>query len=213
MQKVIPAILEKDWPKIEERLNLLKGISKIVHIDFINDSPLTFPDPVPFSKYRNDFIFEAHFIGNDPIQYLDPFYNAGFKRFIGQIEKMPDQAEFVAKGELLGMVGLSIDGPTELKGLKVELSNLDLLLIMTVKAGASGQLFEDSYLQKVKEIRKMLLENPGASSLIIEIDGGINEETIIKAKESGADLFVSNSYIFNGNPKENLEKLSSLLGA
>ena len=127
--------------------------------------------------------------------------------------KMPNQAEFVTKGKLLGKVGLSIDGQTELKELKVGLSDLDFLLIMTVKTGASGQFFEDSYLQKVKEVRKILLEKPGTSNLTIEIDGGINEETIIKAKEAGADLFVSNSYIFNGNPKENLQKLSLLLSA
>ncbi|OGH08627.1 MAG: hypothetical protein A2152_04150 [Candidatus Levybacteria bacterium RBG_16_35_6] len=213
MYNIIPGILEKDWERIEEKLNLLKGNSKIVHIDFISDPPSTFSDPVPFSKYRNDFTLEAHFIGYDPIQYIDPFYKAGFKRFVGQIEKMPNQAEFVTKGKLLGKVGLSIDGQTELKELKVGLSDLDFLLIMTVKTGASGQFFEDSYLQKVKEVRKILLEKPGTSNLTIEIDGGINEETIIKAKEAGADLFVSNSYIFNGNPKENLQKLSLLLSA
>jgi ribulose-phosphate 3-epimerase len=209
MNKVIPAILEKEWPLIEEKLNSLKGITDTVHIDFITGSNETFFDPTPFSKFKEDFILGVHFIGDDPIEHLDTFAKVGFKSFIGQIENMSDQEEFIARGQLLGEVGLSIDGPTDINALKVNLYDLDFLLIMTVNAGASGQKFEEKYLEKVKYFKEKALDSE--RELTIAVDGGINEETIIKAKEAGANIFMANSYIFNGNPVENFQKLKSLL--
>jgi len=215
MFEVVPAILEKDWVEIEKKLEALKGISKTVHIDIIDGkfvNTLTFLDPTPFAKYKDDFILGAHFIVEEPINYLDSFYKAGFKTFIGQIEKMNSQEEFVAKGELLGEVGLAIDQDTELDRIKVDLFDLDLLTIMTVKVGASGQLFNEQYLEKVRELRKRLQEEPIGKKLTIEVDGGINDQTIVQAKEAGADRFISNSYIFSGKVSENLKKLNQLLG-
>src|SRR3989344_2030293 len=63
--------------------------------------------------------------------------DVGFKRFLGHIEKMPDQEEFVAQGQLLGEVGIVIDGPTDLSAVKVPYSDLDCIVVMTIKAGAS----------------------------------------------------------------------------
>jgi ribulose-phosphate 3-epimerase len=214
MFEIIPGILEKEWNKIEEKLESLKGLVKTVQIDVIDgkftDSQ-TFLDPMPFSKYKDDFLLEAHFIVDEPINYLDSFARSGFKRFIGHIEKMSDQEEFIAKGEILGEVGLAIDLDTKLDEIKIDLFDLDCLTIMTVKAGASGQEFSKDNLGKVKELVEKFKENPLGKKLPIEIDGGIKEETILLAKDAGVDRFIVNSYLFNGDIRENLNKIRLLL--
>lgn len=202
MFEIIPGILEKDWTEIERKINIAKQFSKNIHIDIIDGKfapNSTFIDPLPFKKFTSDLFFELHMMVEDPIQYLKPFADAGFKRFLGHIEKMPDQAEFVAEGQLLGEVGLAVDGPTPLEAIKVPYGDLDCALIMTIKAGESGQEFNPEYLKKVETLRQV--EDPRRRTqgqfLTIEIDGGINERTIIEAKDAGATRFIANSFIFD----------------
>jgi ribulose-phosphate 3-epimerase len=164
----------------------------------------TFMDPAPFRKYTNDLFLELHMMVDNPVQYLKPFADAGFKRFLGHIEKMPDQAEFVAKARELGEAGLAIDGPTDLSNIKVPYSDLDCILVMSIKAGASGQEFNPEYLKKVEVLRSAQND----IRIPIEVDGGINEKTIIQAKNAGVTRFVSTSFIFNNqSPQEAYEML------
>ncbi len=210
MFEVIPGILEKEWSEIERKIEIVKPFVKSIHVDIIDGKfapNLTFLDPKPFSKYSQDFFLELHMMVENPIQYLKPFADAGFKRFIGQIEKMPDQAEFVAQGQLLGEVGLAVDGPTDLSAIKVPYEDLDCLLLMTIKAGESGQEFNTEYLTKIKTLRQAQGQFP-----VLEIDGGINGQVIIQAKNAGATRFVSTSFIFNNqNPQEQFNILNKCL--
>src|SRR3989344_6056910 len=102
---VIPGILEKDWVEIENKIQTVSGFTHTIHIDLIDgkfDDNLTFSDPSPFKAYADEFFFEVHLMVEEPINYLDKWAECGFKRFIGHIEKMSSQEEFVAKGQLLG---------------------------------------------------------------------------------------------------------------
>jgi ribulose-phosphate 3-epimerase len=117
---------------------------------------------------------------------------------------MPDQAEFVSKAELFGEVGLAVDGPTNLSEIKVSYDDLDCILIMMIKAGQSGQEFNSEYLKKVNTVRKL------EKLLPIEVDGGVNDKTILVAKGTGVNRFVSTSFIFGAkNPKEQYNLLSA----
>lgn len=188
---VIPGILEEDFEGISEKIEICQLFSDHIHIDFIDESfgRSTFLDSSLFSKYSKSNFLEAHLMVSDPIKYLNGLSLAGFKRFIGHIEHMPDQVEFVAKGQSLGEVGLAIDGKTDVSEIKVDLNDLDLILVMTIDAGASGRPFNEKYLEKVKQLKQNFSN--------IEVDGGINDQTILKAKEVGATSFVSTSFIFN----------------
>lgn len=206
MVEIVPGILEKDWGEIEKKLEIAKSFAKSVHVDIIDGKfapNTTFLDPTQFTKYSSELLLELHMMVINPIQYLEPFANAGFKRFIGHIEKMPDQVEFVAKAQALGEVGLAIDGPTPLENIKVPYSDLDCVLIMTIKAGMSGQQFKPEYLKKVKTLRRTQ-----GQFLSVEIDGGINDQTIALAIQAGANRFVSSSCIFGSqNPQEQYDLL------
>ncbi len=209
MFEIIPGILEKEWEKIEAKLELVKPFAKTVHIDLLDGKfadNATFLDPEPFKKYSDYFFFELHMMVDNPIQYLKPFADAGFKRFLGHIEKMPDQVAFVADGQLLGEVGLAIDGSTSLEKMSVSYEDLDCLLIMTIKAGISGQSFISSHLEKVKQVRAK------HEFLTIEVDGGINDKTILLAKDAGVTRFVTTSFLYgDGNPQKQYKKLLDLL--
>lgn len=214
MFEIIPGILEKDWTEIERKINLVKSFARVVHIDIIDGKfapNTTFLDPAPFAKYTlpssgQALLFEVHLMVEEPIQYLKPFAAVGFKRFLGHIEKMSDQVEFVAQGELLGEVGLAIDGLTSLDVVKVPYSDLDCVLIMTIKAGESGQVFVPEYLKKVEMLKQV------QHDMVIEIDGGINDKTIVEARNAGATRFVANSFIFNSeNPQSQFQLLQKQL--
>ncbi len=212
MFEVIPGVLEQNWGEIEKKLEALKTFSKSAHIDLIDGKfapNTTFMDPKPFEKYSKDLFLELHMMVDNPLQYLKPFADAGFKRFIGHIEKMPDISEFVAEGQILGEVGLAVDGPTDIKMLdSVNLEDLDSILIMTIKAGQSGQTLMSEHLEKVKNLRdKIEFEH-----LRIEVDGGINDSTILQARDAGANRFIATSFIWNSeNPAEAFKKLQTIV--
>ena len=147
---------------------------------------------------------EVHLMVENPLNYLQPFAAAGFKRFLGHIEKMQDISEFVAQGQILGDVGIAIDNTTPIDALKIPFDDLDEILLMSIHAGKSGQEFLPEVLEKIKAIRQQ-------SQVSIEIDGGINDQTIIEAKTAGANRFVATSYIFNSkDPMQSFERLTSL---
>lgn len=204
---IIPGILEKDWAEIEKKINLIKTFSNRIHIDFIDGKfapNSTFLDPSPFLKYK-DLYLEAHLMVEEPINYLDSLASSGFKKFLGHVEKMQSQEEFVAKAELLGETGLVIDLPTGVDSIEVPFEDLDCIMVMSVKAGESGQSFEESSIAKIGELRERTF-------IPIEVDGGITDLNLLKCKEAGANLFVSTSFISNSsNPALEYQKLKKLL--
>lgn len=203
--EVIPGILEKNWADIERKIELVRPFAKTIHIDILDGKfapNTTFLDPTPFQKYTSELFFELHMMVEEPVQYLKPFAQVGFKRFLGHIEKMSDQAEFVAQGQLLGEVGLAIDGPTLLSSIAVPYDDLDCILIMTIKAGFSGQSFMPEHLRKVRALRQAQ-----GKQIPIEVDGGINKQTIVQARAAGATRFTTTSFLFGSNAPGSCYKL------
>lgn len=198
MFEIVPGVLEKEWAEIEKKIEAVLPFAKTIHVDLIDGKfrhNHTFDDPTPFAKYAKDVKLELHMMVEEPIQYLKPWADAGFQRFIGHVEKMSDQAEFVAEAQLLGEVCLAIDLETPLDAIKVNLEDVDALLVMSVQTGHSGQLFQEQVMQKVREVREKHLYLP------IEVDGGINDETIQIAAADGASRFVATSFLHSlGTP-------------
>jgi ribulose-phosphate 3-epimerase len=157
MHDVIPGILEKSWEEVEAKIKLFSPFAKTLHIDLIDGkfvNNLTFLDPAPFAKYKDQFLLEVHLMVEEPVNYLKPFARAGFKRFLGHVEKMSDQDEFVAEGQLLGEVGLALDGPTDLSAITVPYDDLDCVLFyVSDRVGFSGPPMLPERLEKVKAFR------------------------------------------------------------
>ena len=203
--EIIPGILEKEWAAIEKKLEMVAPFAKTVHIDIVDGkfAPVTtFADPEPFQKYTANLLCEVHLMVEEPIEWIERFGKAGFKRFLGHIEKMSDQEAFIARARAYGEGILALDAQTSIHDIPNP-PEADGVVIMTVHAGLSGQELQEPLLQKVMHLRGTLIP--------LEVDGGINEATIIKAKEAGASRFVTTSYLFDAeNPEEAFEKLQSL---
>jgi ribulose-phosphate 3-epimerase len=199
MHDLMPAIFEKDWTEIEKKLQRVKPFANTIHIDLLDGKfaqNMSFFDPSPFAAYKDDFFFELHMMVDEPEQYLESWAKAGIKRFMGHVEQMSDQVSFVAKAQELGEVGFALDADTEVEKIQVPLNDLDSILIMTVKAGFSGQAFMPENLSKVKAIRSQ-------TTLPIEVDGGVTYETLLLAVRAGATRAGVTSYLFGS---EEIEK-------
>ncbi len=206
--QIIPGILENNWQQIEEKIEKIKTFSNTIHIDIIDgkfSSNTSFLNPNPFMKYSNELFFEAHLMTENPLSYLDSFSRAGFKRFIGHIEKMPDIAKFIAKGQLLGEVGIAIDLNTNIENISIPFDDLDFILVMGVVAGASGQSLNPEVFKKIKTLREK-------TNIPIEVDGGVSSENIVDLKNAGVNRFVTTSFLFNSpNPKTAYQSLLGLI--
>lgn len=210
MNEVIPGINEVEWGEIEKKLNQTLQFAKTIHIDLMDGNFVarkTFSNPKAFTAYTDKALFELHMMVENPIEHLNTWAEAGFKRFLGHIELMPDPVRFITQARSLGTVGLAIDGPTSLNTLdNLNLNDLDCLLLMTIKAGESGRPFQEELLAKARKIKET------HEYLPIEVDGGINNETIVAAKEAGASRFVTTSDLFNAqNIEEEYRQLTSLI--
>ncbi|MBU2632274.1 thiamine phosphate synthase [Patescibacteria group bacterium] len=203
MFDIIPGILEKDSQKAIEKLEIVKDFAKIVQIDILDGKfaeSITFPDLSFLKDYSSTLFLEAHIMVQDPVDYIPRLAEIGFKRFIGQVEKMESQNEFIKLGKKYGEVGLALDLETEIERIAV-MDQLDYVLLMSVKAGFSGQSFNFKVLEKIKKIKAI---NP---DIKIEVDGGINIQTIKNVKDAGADSVVVTSALFKDNPEEEYRKL------
>lgn len=215
---IIPGILENQWSEIEKKIEIIRQFSNTAHIDFIDGKfapNTTFLDIEPFQKYSKDLpageaglFLEAHLMVENPLQYLESLANAGFRRFLGHVEKMSNLEEFVARGELLGEVGLAIDNQTDIEKVNIPYQDLDCLLLMGVKAGYSGQEFIPNILERIRKIREK------NETILIEVDGGVNDKNIKGIKNAGANRFVVTSFLFKeGEPSNNYETLSNLISS
>ncbi len=197
--EIIPGILETEWKEIEKKIEKVLSFTESIHIDLLDGKFApnnTFFDPKPFEKYTEDAIFEVHMMVENPLQYVQEWADAGFQRFIGHIEMMPDIDDFVAKTQLLGGVGLAVDVNTPVEKIFPYIEDIDVAFVMTVKAGFSRQHFDSTMLEKVGELRA---KDP---LLAIEVDGGVNEEDITALKDAGATRFVSTGFLFDSEAIE-----------
>lgn len=206
--KIIPGILEKDFEEIKKKVNLVAPYVDTIQIDLCDGKlvPNTnFSDPEPFREIIKDKMFELHMMVSEPGEIVEDWVSVGFKRIIGHIEGLSEPMEFINDVKSKGLrVGLGLDFDSRLSTIENYLDFVDFILIMTVKAGFSGQSFGEQSLEKIRKLRQL------RPNLDIEVDGGMNIETARSAKDAGANLFVSTGYIFNGDVKENINKLRQI---
>lgn len=199
---IIPGIQEKAFPEIKRKIHLVEPFVNWVQID-VTDKTLTenesFRNPSEFEKINTKVNLEVHLMTMHAASEAKDWIKAGFKRAIVQIESA--NPEKFANGENNGVEkGLALDGPSGIEQLLPYISKIDFVLIMMYKTGPSGQIFEPVQLEKVRYLRQRYPKLP------IEVDGGINSETILLAEKAGTDRFVATSAIFKSDNIENAIK-------
>lgn len=217
MIEVIPTILVEKFKEVKKRIETVEDYVNWVQLDimdgvFVNNKtwPYTESGKNELKKLKEletKVKLEAHLMVYKPEEVIDDWLEVVDRviihfesRIANQnqgIRKMIDKAHKKNK-----QIGLALNPETDTTAAIPFLNHLDLVLIMTVQPGKGGQKFKEWTLGKIKHLREIW---PNGN---IEVDGGINSETVKRAVEAGANLICSGTYIFkNKNPKEAIEKL------
>lgn len=142
---------------------------------------------------HTNLFFDAHLMMADPARYLDDYVKAGCDAITIHIEAVPEPGPVLARIRAAGIkAGLAINPQTPVEAIEANLSDCDLVLVMSVQPGFGGQAFIPDVLGKVRALRSKV--SPGTW---ISIDGGIGPATIGEAAEAGVQLYVAGSSIFD----------------
>ncbi len=208
MIEIIPAILTNNIGELKEKLAICEGIVERVQIDiidgvFANNKTI---DPSVLANIDTNLKLDFHLMVDEPINWVEKCVGLGSDRIIGQIEKMSSQVEFVGKATSAGLkVGLAIDLATPVSKLDpLILNNLDVVLVMSVKAGFGGQKFDPSALLRINELNK--IRSRDNTPFRICDDGGITLEWIDDVRREVVDEVSIGKRIFKGDLADNIKK-------
>ena len=194
-----PSILAADYAVLADQVALVRAESDWLHVDLMDGHfvpNLSIGPPVVASlRKHTDLFLDCHLMVTDPGMWLEPLAEAGANLCSVHVE-LGDPSGLLERTRGLGMqAGVVVDGPTPFETVEPYLDErIDLLLVMTIKAGFGGQAFVPGHLEKVRRARE--LRDARDLGFRIQVDGGINPETAREAVVAGADVLVAGSAIF-----------------
>ncbi len=196
---IAPSILSADFAHLADEVRSIEGAADWAHVDVMDNHfvpNLTFGLPVVKSLLAATSLpLDCHLMIEDPARWAPGYAEAGAYNVTFHAEASRDPAAVARDIRAAGsLAGLAIDRDTPLEPYLEILPAFDTLLIMTIKAGFGGQAFIPELLDKVRQARKHVAA--GHLSIRIEVDGGINADTIGLAAEAGADAFVAGTAVY-----------------
>jgi ribulose-phosphate 3-epimerase len=207
MIEVIPGILEKSFDEIKHKISLVRDYAPWAHIDVLDGTLVpntTFNTWNSFKIFDGAIKLEAHLMVAHPELYVADLAANGFDRLIAHVE-VDSIREFLVEAKHHHIErGVALDAPSDLETIEPFLDEVDTVLIMMYKAGASGGEFEREQLPKIRKIHEEYKELP------IEVDGGISKETAPLVVNNGATRLVSTSYLFWKNSQRIPEAIEEL---
>jgi len=200
MKKIAPSILSADFSRLGEEISAVEaGGADWIHIDVMDGHfvPNITIGPGVITSLRKitKLPFDVHLMIENPYRYVEDFAAAGSDIITVHAEATHHLHRTLAMIRDMGIkVGVSLNPGTPLVQVEPILTDLDLLLIMTVNPGFGGQRFISSMLPKIRKAREMIAATSPATSL--EVDGGVSLENIKTIAEAGADVVVAGTSIF-----------------
>ncbi|NLZ83145.1 MAG: ribulose-phosphate 3-epimerase [Clostridiales bacterium] len=217
MIKLAPSMLAGDFGRLGEQIALLeKAGAEYLHIDVMDGSyvpSISFGMPVISSiRKSSNMVFDVHLMIDEPIRYIDDFAEAGADIITVHVEACKHLNRTIAKIKEVGCkAGVSLNPSTSLNGLEYVLSELDMVLIMSVNPGFGGQAFIPNSLDKIRSLRDMIT-NQGLN-VDIEVDGGINTTNVSDVIKAGANIIVAGTAVFKGDIDNNIMDFKNIFNS
>ena len=213
MKKIIaPSILSADFYALGEQLRAVEqSEAEYLHIDVMDGvfvPSISFGMPVIKTiRSKTNLFFDVHLMIVEPIRYVEEFASCGADMITFHLEAAEGRVqETIDKIHELGCkAGISIKPATPVSALEPYLSSVDMILIMTVEPGFGGQKYIPESTDKIRRTRAMI--DASGREIDLQVDGGINAETIKLVTEAGANVIVAGSAVFKGDIVENVKTL------
>jgi ribulose-phosphate 3-epimerase len=207
---IAPSILSADFSRLADEVRAVEG-SDWLHVDVMDNHfvpNLTLGLPIVQSLLKvTDIPMDCHLMIADPARWAPGYAEAGAHNVTFHAEAAPDPVSVARDLRAAGaLAGLAIKPGTPLDPYVDILREFDTLLVMTVEPGFGGQSFIAEVLPKVREARRLV--NTGHLAIRVEVDGGVDADTILQAAEAGADTFVAGSAVYGAaDPAEAVRAL------
>ena len=213
--KIAPSILSADYANFESELKKLEATgAEYAHIDIMDGHfvpNISFGAGVVASmRPHSKLVFDCHLMVSNPEHHIEDFARAGADIISIHAEATPHIHGALQKIRAAGVKASVVINPgTPVEVVKNVLNLVDQVLVMTVNPGFGGQAFLPETMDKVREL--VVLREVNQLDFDIEVDGGIDGETIRIAKEAGANVFVAGSYVFKGDVAHQVQTLKEAL--
>ncbi|MDO4454515.1 MAG: ribulose-phosphate 3-epimerase [Eubacteriales bacterium] len=215
MNILSPSILAADFKQLGEQIQAVdRAGAQYIHIDVMDGMfvpSISFGMPVISSiRSATQKVFDVHLMIQNPERYIEEFAKCGADLITVHAEACQHLDRVIQQIHDLGRkAGVALNPATPLNVLEYVLDKVDMVLLMTVNPGFGGQKYLDSCTRKITQLRNWL--NETGYDTDIEVDGGINKETIHKVLKAGANIIVAGSSVFGGDAEKNTEELLNIM--
>lgn len=204
--KIAPSILAADFSKLAEEVKEAEAAgADMIHIDVMDGHFVPNISMGPFIveavRKVTSLPLDVHLMIENPDRYIEQFIDAGADYITIHMEASPHIHRTVQEIRRLGAKpGVVINPGTPASSISSIIDYVDMVLVMTVNPGFGGQSFIPGVLPKIREIKQMIIGKE--LDIDIEVDGGINSETLKLCKDAGANIFVAGSAIFSQTDRQ-----------